>query len=160
MESAPGPKAAWESTGDPSTGRYTVLGDRAIIFTGFPRTKTIDLPPLKLTDIETPFLSLILLSDDGKPLKQSNKLLLAIVGRGGNKDMTWDARRKSISDQWGNAPPQIEVIKARFKLDGLKNLRLIPLTAAGQPTEAIAKPDPAGFILGNTPTLWYELSEK
>ncbi|HEV8292878.1 MAG TPA: hypothetical protein VGP94_13180, partial [Tepidisphaeraceae bacterium] len=121
MESEPGPKATWETKGDPGTGYYTVISDRAIIFTGFPQNKTIDLPPLKLTDVENPFISLILLSDDGKPLRESSKLLLALVGRGGNKDMGWNERRKSISDQWGKAPPQIELIKARLSLASSKS---------------------------------------
>jgi hypothetical protein len=39
--------------------------------------------------------------------------------------MTWDARRKSIGDQWGNAPRKL-VIKARLKIDSACPLQLIP----------------------------------
>jgi len=140
-------------------GRYSATDQKCTVFTGSPENKSIDLPPLKLTEIENPFLSLILLSDDGKPLKESSKLLLAIVGRGDNKDMGWNERRKSIADQWGTAPPQIEVIKARLSIASSKNLKLYPLTPDGRRLEAV-KPDKGGFILGTAPTLWYELSEK
>jgi hypothetical protein len=160
MESGPGPRAAWDTSGDPSTGRYTVISDRAIIFTGFPQNKTIDLPSLKLTEIDSPFVSLILLSDDRKPLRESSRLLLAIVGRGGNKDMGWNEKRKSVSDKWGAAPPQIEVIKARLSLASSKSHKLYPLNPDGQRLEPLTKPDNAGFFLGTAATLWYELSDK
>ncbi|HEV8604893.1 MAG TPA: hypothetical protein VGQ99_05985, partial [Tepidisphaeraceae bacterium] len=150
----PGPSAFYTERG------FTIRDDRAIIFTGFPENKTIDLPPLKLTNIQNPFISLILLSDDGKPLRESSKLLLSLVGRGGNKDMTWDPRRKSISDKWGSAPPQIEVITARLTLDSTHPLQVFALDPSGK--RAGLQPSPvdgntAGFQFGTTPTLWYEI---
>src|SRR5207244_344464 len=102
------PAGSFQATSRPlwSPGRYSVLDQGAVIFTGSPENKIIDLPPLKLTDIDNPFVSLILVSQDNKPIAESSKLLLAIVGRGGNKNMGWNERRKSIADQWGSAPPQ------------------------------------------------------
>jgi hypothetical protein len=146
-------------------GRYTVIDDRALIFTGSPEneSKTIDLPPLKLTNIQNPFVSLILLSGDDKPLRDSSRLLLAIVGRGGNKDMGWNEKRKSISDRWGSGPSQIEVIDAvlTIQLPGLQKQTISPLTESGQRAQPISLSihgAQTGFKLGTFPTLWYEIA--
>ncbi len=151
----PGPSVFYTESG------FIIRDEQAIIFTGFPENKTLDLPPLKLTNIQNPFISLILLSDDGKPLRESSRLLLSLVGRGGNKDMTWNPPRKSISDKWGNAPPQIEVISARFTLDSTHPHQVFALDPSGKradPPLANLGGNTASFQFGTTPTLWYEIT--
>jgi hypothetical protein len=145
-------RASW------TQGRYTVIDDRALIFTGFPENQTIDLPPLKLANIQNPFVSMILVSADDKPLRESKKLLLALAGRGGNKDLRWDEKRKSIGDRWGSAPPQVEVIKTKIQLDSSAPLRLYPLDPSGQRVQELLSNAAGTFDLGNSPTLWYEIA--
>jgi len=147
-----GPRAAY------TQDAYVVMDDRAIVFAG--KATSVGIGKLSLDDVQSPFVSMILVSEDGKPITESQKLLLAIVGRGGNKDMAWDNKRKSVGDHWGNAPPQIEVIKGRLTLASSQNLKLYPLNSDGQRLEGLNKADKGGFILGTSPTLWYELSDK
>jgi len=45
-----------------------------------------------------------------------------------------------------------------FSIASSKNLKLYPLNPAGQRLQALDKADDGRFILGTTPTLWYELA--
>jgi hypothetical protein len=160
-EAGPGPVAGLRRL-EGKASVYSVVDERAVVITAH-NVGDIDLFPLRLTGVKTPFVSLILVSEDGKPIRESQKLLLGLVGRGGNKDMGWDENRKTISDKWGSAPPQIEVIDGLFSLDLAGPYNVFPLTESGQ--RAIAprreiQGNQEGFRLGSFPTLWYEIARQ
>jgi hypothetical protein len=88
-------------------------------------------------------------------LADSNRLLLAVVGRGENAGMKWDVGRHSVGTLWGNPPARIEVVKAVVKLPA--GWKVTALKADGARGEEIKAED--GMVdLGKGKTIWFELS--
>lgn len=156
------PRVGW-SSGGAGTGRFFVRDERAAIFVGFAAgSLPIDLGVLRIEQLQTPFAAIMLVpADPAQTLESADRLLLATVARGQNTGMTWDAARSSVSNRWGQAPAQIEPVKARLSLKSSRPLSVRPLSPEGQVGQAI----PGSFnngqvqidLTGGTPTVWYEL---
>jgi hypothetical protein len=162
--SAPDPRISW-SSGAPgsSTGRYILKDPAGVVFCGFAAgSMPIDLGSLRVERLDTPFASLILVpANPAQTLDQADRLLLCVVGRGGNANMQWDAQRKTVSDHWGTAPPQIEPVAARLSLISPKPPKVICLTPAGAIGQTLnvtkSSDNVYQFDVGNSATLWYEI---
>ncbi|MCY2953325.1 MAG: carbohydrate binding domain-containing protein [Planctomycetota bacterium] len=162
--STPDPRLAFSAT-TPATGQFTLNDPHALIFAGFTQPNTpITLGPLRITNPQTPFFTLILTpADPAKTLADSDRLLLALIARGDNTNMKWDENRRTLSTQWGTAPPRIEPVQATLSLASNKPLQIHALSPAGSPTAEIPSQfsnNRVTFTLGQPPTLWYELTRE
>ncbi len=110
--------------------------------------------------LNNPFAALTLVSLDGRPVRESSRLLLAAASWCGHPDMRWNEQRNAILD-WGRGPTHIEVVTGTVELaaPGARALKVTPLTAAGAPTPHLAPVRLADGVavctLGDTPALLY-----
>lgn len=158
-----GPDLTWTSAGaGTGTGRFACADDRAAIFTGFAAgSMPIQIGPMKIESLQTPFATLVLASaDPTKTIEQSDRLLLTAVARALNHDMQWDTARTSVSNKWGNAPPQVERVRGTISIKGQwRSVRT--LSPAGEPTgnaPAQIAGDHTTLQLGTMPAIAYEIS--
>jgi hypothetical protein len=161
--SPPDERIGWTSAG-PNTGAFTFHDDRAALFIGFAPKEPLDLGPLRIEKLDSPFLSLMLIpADPAQTLDSADHLLLSIVARAQNQDMQWDESHHSVADHWGKAPPQVEVVKGRISLGAGPKVELYPLTPDGQRGKKLATEEADGRLIlptGSAPTIWYELAKK
>ena len=115
-------------------------------------------------EVETDFCALTLVSLDGKPVRDSGRLLLTAGARAANTGMVWNARRTSLTD-WGGEPTRIEPVSGRVLLRGLaaaKSVEARALGSGGQPLGAPAAagrtPDGWSIPIGSPPTVWYTIA--
>jgi Carbohydrate binding domain/Cellulase (glycosyl hydrolase family 5) len=162
----PGPAsdpAAWTSQGEGSyTGRFVLADPAAAAFVGFAKGPLpINAGALWIEKLDTPFATLMLIpADSGKTIDAADRLLLAAVARGGNTGMKWDAARHSVNDQWGAAPPLIEVVGATLSIAGPRPLTTFALTPEGTRGAKLPSSFKHGrtvIELGSEKTIWYEL---
>lgn len=147
------PGATWEKLAA-GQASYAVSGDRAVSFVGLSAAKG----PGPIKSIESPFASMILVSaHPSKPLAQADRLLLCALARGQNTGMKWNDARTTVSDQWGKAPFQAEVVKATLTLPADYTVR--PLDPSGKPLREFNTTNKT-LKLGEDPTVWYELLRK
>ncbi|MBI4977329.1 MAG: cellulase family glycosylhydrolase [Spirochaetes bacterium] len=115
-----------------------------------------------IVNLAVPFAAVEMISLDGKPIADSDTLLLVIGTRTANTGQVWenDARQK-ITD-WGTAPTCIEPVTGTiiFKaLNGAHSVTAAPLDGCGQPLTAHALPAcDEGFLLDIAllpATVWY-----
>lgn len=122
-------------TQDGTNGIITIDTPRSQGLIGFvgnnPKVKTTHLG----AEIKNEFAAITLTSMDGKPLYQSNSILLTTAGRTQNTGAEWNERRTMMS-KWGTAPTLIEPIKGYIMLrdmDGILGVWATPLDGAGKP---------------------------
>ncbi len=65
---------------------------------------------------ENRFAALTLVAMDCKPLAESKRVLLTLVGRVENQEMGWNATRTSVGDRWGHGPVVAEGIPCKVTL--------------------------------------------
>jgi hypothetical protein len=141
----------WTASGE-GTGVITLNDPSVAARIGFVKAPTT-LGPIELTKLDSHFASIVLLpAESGKTLADTDRLLLAIVGRGSNTGMQWDETRHTVGDKWGNPPAQIEVVKATVRLP--PGWLLTPLKSDG----ARGKPVSGEVSLEGSKTIWFEVT--
>ncbi len=121
----------------------------------------VDLGPCQLSAMDTPFASFLLVpADPTKTLATADRLLLAAVARAQNTGAQWDKDRRTLSNQWGNSPTQIEPVRGMLTLPKTSNWKVTPLNPDGSastpiPTSAGERGHTLNLSKGNT--LWYQL---
>ncbi|MDD2600247.1 MAG: cellulase family glycosylhydrolase [Kiritimatiellae bacterium] len=143
-------------------GLVTVNAPATEALIGYVKSNACETRHIK-PNIQNEFCSIMLVPMDGKPIDSSEKLLLAMTGWCGNKNMLWDDQRKGL-EEWGIAPTQIQPVTGSITLrdfKGVKNMVVKPLTAAGKPAGAPALtlmsefPGEATFSTGSpAATMW------
>jgi hypothetical protein len=117
----------------------------------------------ELAKSPTGFAALALFSRDGKPVRQSQSLLLTVAGDVENTNMGWNAERTSVSDKWGSAPVLAEGIAANITLKTTAPKTVIyALDSTGVRTQTVPGRFSNGelqFVIGpQYKTLWYEIT--
>jgi hypothetical protein len=101
-------------------------------------------------DISNPFAAITLSSLDGRPISQSNLMLLTTSARVKNSGAEWNARR-SVTTKWGEAPSMIETVKGWIQFRDLRG----PVEVTATPLDGAAKP--LGTIKGRLIETGWEL---
>jgi hypothetical protein len=150
---------AWYNSAQ-TKGLVTVETEKSQALIGFAKGHDKSLKNLSAA-VENEFCSIVLTSLDGQPISSSQRLLLVATARSANTGMTWDEKRKSLSD-WGSAPTVIEPVKGQVvlrNLDPLQRIEAIALDGAGK---ALKDPvdvhsEKADYVLqiGQPATVWY-----
>lgn len=152
-------RAQWFKSARPEGGAYYRVADFcACAFVGLSVAKMPGIYGFDINTLESPFASIMLVpSDPSKPIKDADRLLLCALARGQNTGMKWNDARTTVSDQWGKAPFQVELVKATVALPADYTVR--PLDPAGKPLREFTTTNKT-LKLGEDPTVWYELIRK
>jgi len=125
----------WE-LGNKKQGLVSVDTARAQALIGFVKTVPTTLKHLK-ADIENDFSVIQLVSMDGKPVAEAEKLLLTTGARTGNTGMKWNKERTSLVET-GTGPILVEPVTGTITLldlNGAKQVDIFPLDGAGRRLE-------------------------
>ena len=149
----------------PSGGMYMANSADAQSVTGYVGGQTVTLGQNTLTfpAFGNNFAAATLTAMDQKPLAQSRRLLLTLVGKVENQDMGWNAGRTSVGDKWGHGPTVAEGIPAMVTLKTRDARHVWALDGTGKRVGDV----PATFANGSLTftvgpqfkTLWYEVGE-
>ncbi len=128
-------------------GQTVTLGDNALAFPAFGNN----------------FAAVTLTAMDQKPLAQSQKLLLTLLGKVENQSMGWNSDRTSVGNQWGHGPTVAEGIPATVTLKTNSTRHVWALDGTGQRVGDVPATYANGSLTFNVgpqyKTLWYEVGE-
>ena len=124
--------------------------------------KTAKSNPSQLSaEVSNDFTAIMLSSLDGKPIRESERLLLTTGARTGNTGMKWDEKRTTLLET-GGPPVLIEPVKGTLAVTDLERasrLEIAPLDGAGRALGPFvtAQKTLTGFRLplGEYATPWY-----
>ena len=146
-------------------GRYRAVGISAQSVVGYVGGQTVTLGQntLAFSAFGNNFAAATLTAMDRRPLAESRRLLLTLVGRVENQDMGWNAGRTSVGDKWGHGPTVAEGIPATVTLKTNAARHVWALDGTGKRVGDV----PATFADGRLTftvgpqfkTLWYEVGE-
>jgi hypothetical protein len=80
-------------------------------------------------------VNVVALDDDA--IGDSRRLLVTVVGRAQNQDITWNEERTSLGANWGHGPPIVEYVPATITLAGTAGLRVYALAPDGTRTHRV-----------------------
>ena len=142
------------------TGLVTVDTGRTQALVGFIKANRKATKNLSV-DITNNFAAMVLSSIDGKPLAQSDKMLLTAGSRVANTGMKWNDAHTRLIDQ-GGSPSLIEPVAGTVTLRNLEKAQTVTVSAldgAGNPIgDAVqARKTASGwaFPIGDTISTWY-----
>ena len=110
-------------------GLFSINTDRTKALVGFLKSDHPDLKNLEV-EVENPFGSIILNSLDHYPISQSSSLMLTVTAKHELTGMEYNGDRTELIE-WGRKPSLIETIRGRIRLIGLKEVRILKLSAIG-----------------------------
>jgi len=155
-------EVAWD-TSDPSNATFQVTAPAVRAVTGYVAGREFDLGGVRVKFGQTAnnFASFALAALDGKPIADSEKLLIVGAGRVENTGMEWNEEHNSVSNKWGSAPTLVEGIPLEVTIPGSftqagalngvgEQTREVPTQVAGGETSLTLGPEHG--------TLWYVLA--
>ena len=144
---------------------YTASASAAQALTGYVGGQTVTLGTNTLTfpAFGNNFAAVTLTAMDQKPIPQSRRLLLTLVGKVENQGMVWNAARTSVGNQWGQGPTVAEGIPATvtLKMDGPRHVWALDGTGkrTGNVSTVYANSNLTFTVGPQYRTLWYEIGE-
>jgi len=144
--------------------RYTALSPFAQSVVGYigGQTVTLGANALAFPAFGNDFAAVTLTAMDRRPLAESRRLLLTLVGKVENQDMGWNAARTSVGDKWGHGPTVAEGIPAAVTLRTGGARHVWALDGTGKRVGAVPATWADGlltFTVGpQFKTLWYEVA--
>lgn len=164
----PGPQVAsdtgeiaWDAT-DPAAALFTVNAPASKAVVGFLGGRAVTLGPvtIRMEPTGRNWAALTLTAMDGKPVEESERLLLVAVGKVENTDMGWNEEHTSVGRNWGTGPTRCEGIPAQITLRTKVDLEVYALDGRGFRTQALRgerTDDALTFTIGpQWQTIWYE----
>ena len=166
--------ARLDRTGSPDTpcvslfaaphGRvWRVAGDRAAAAVGFLGGAEVEAGVLKVKcgRFGRDFAAVTAVALDRRPLRESERVLVTIVGRAENQGMGWNAARTSVGDRWGHGPTIVERVPAEVSLALTSGHSVYSLAPDGTRVRKIAAAEKDGrlmFAVGEADrTVHYEI---
>ena len=151
----------WDVT-DPQAALYTVNSPAIRAAVGYLGSKDVTLGDVRIEmpATETNWACMAIAALDGKPIDESEKILLVAAGRVENTNMGWNEDRTSVSNRWGTEPTVAEGIPANIAFTAIDDLRVQSLDGTGMPKGDVpCRASEAGgttFTIGaEYKTLWY-----
>jgi len=164
------PSVTWNSPPDHSSlithhSSYIINSPASRGLIGFFGGSTMNLGGMTIEVVEKPdkFAAITVISLDGKPIEDSEHLLISAVGKVENQGMGWNESRTSVGTQWGKGPVMAEGISARITLPASPmSAMMYALDGGGARTTLVPCREIGNqVILDLGPkhkTLWYEVS--
>jgi hypothetical protein len=151
----------WDIT-DPQTALYTVNAPAIRAAVGYlgGRDVTLGDVRIEMPTTETNWACIAIAALDGKPIDESERILLVVAGRVENTNMGWNEDRTSVSNRWGTEPTVAEGIPANITFTAIDDLRVQSLDGTGMPEGDVpchaSEASGATFTIGaEYKTLWY-----
>jgi len=161
-------------TGTPDTPRiflstaphgrvWLVAEDRAAAAIGFLGGATVEAGALgvKCDRFGRDFAAVTAVALDRRPLRESPRVLVTIVGRAENQGMGWNAARTTVGDRWGQGPTMVERVPAQVSLvvtGGRTVYALAPDGTRARKIEAREQDGRLTFTVGGADqTIYYEV---
>ena len=114
---------------------------------------------IEMPATETNWASIAIAALDGKPIAESDRVLLVAVGRVENTNMEWNEERTSVSNRWGKEPTVAEGIPATITFTKSGKIEIQPLDGTGMPkgdVQCEKSDEGTAFTIGaQYETLWY-----
>lgn len=109
-----------------------------------------------------PDYGIVLLSSvDGRPLEETDRMVLLVVSRSENQEMGWNAAGDSVGRQWGTGPTEVTSFEVALTLPSSAPLQCFALDGRGQRTkQAVVEVDDGHANIRVGPkyqTLWFEI---
>ena len=152
-------------TTNPTGNVYIASAPSAVAFVGYigSTTQSAGDVQLKTEAFGNNFAAVTAVATDGKPLNQSARILITIVGRAENQEMGWNADRTSVGSTWGHGPTIVQHIPTQLTVPVRGSLKAYALDSAGKRIKP-AKVSFSGGRLALTTrpedaTILYELAE-
>jgi hypothetical protein len=128
------------------------VGDRKVELKGF---------SLALAPGAPAWIAAAVTAMDDRPLSESQRVLLVLLGRVENQDMGWNADRTTVSRAWGKGPGIAQGVRAQIELATKQKPIAKALDGAGAPKAEVPAQAQAGRLSLTTgpeqQTLWYGL---
>jgi hypothetical protein len=119
-------------------GRRLALGDFTLEMAKRPEFSAVSLCPL-----------------DGRPLKESKRILLTLAGRAEDTGQSWEEGSEGdFAATSGERPVLAEPVRGRLTWEG-RTLKVFALSASGKRVEEVGSGEALEF--GGDQTMWYEL---
>lgn len=143
---------------------YVIDSEHAAAVVGFLGGATIEAGALTVHcgRFGRDFASVTAVTLDGRPLRESGRILLTLAARAQNQGMIWNEAHNSVGTQWGHGPTIAERVPATIALTGAANRRIYALSADGTRGQTVT-PLPDGDALqfqvtADHATLHYEIA--
>jgi len=142
-------------------GLVRIETDRTQALIGFVGGKRRMLKGLAV-EVAPEFCAIVLTSLDGRPLAESERMLLTAGARTAATAMKWDEKRHTLTN-WGRLPMRIEPVKGAITLRGRSAHAPLDLVALDGVAAPLGKPQPAAQTPAGSrfpldqPTVWYLL---
>ncbi len=152
----------WDKV-NPQIALYTVNAPAVRAVVGYLGGRSVTLGDVKIEmpTTETNWASIAIAALDGKPISESDKILLVAVGRVENTNMGWNENRTSVSNKWGTEPTVAEGIPATITIHNVPSSESTVqlLDGTGMPKGDVPCHESDGetvFTIGaQYKTLWY-----
>lgn len=141
-----------------------ITGEKAAGLIGFAGGSTQVAGPLtaKVATGGTNFAVVTVHTLDGKPVAETSRGLVTIVGRAENKGVKWNADRTSVSNNWGAGPVQVEMPDTTVTLQRKTAAKVWALDERGnRKAEVPVRFEGGRLTFDATPKLasvWYEFA--
>ena len=118
---------------------YVIDSEQAAGAVGYLGGSKADAGPLRVTceSFGNNFASITAIALDGRPIKESDRVLVTAVARAGNQGTEWNEARNSFGDKWGEGPTIAERVPATISLAGRADRKVFALNPDGSRGEQI-----------------------
>lgn len=156
----PAPRTTLTVTGDAATAVYRAQSPSCVALAGYVGGQTISVGPLTLAfgKFGNSFAACTVTAMDGKPLAQSKRLLLTLMGKAANQDMKWDATHHGLID-WGHGPTVVEGVPATITLPADSVRHVYALDGKGRRVKEVPLAGMQSTVGPEDRTVWYEMAQ-
>ncbi len=158
------PALAWHPA-EPEGALFTLDSPSAKAIVGFAGGRTLDLSGfvVEMAPTDRNFLSLTLISMDGKLIDASASLVLTALDKAENVGLEWNDERTFAANSWRQGPTMVETVRAAITIPTTARTATVhALDETGSRSKAIPSDLSAGrltFHIGpQDKALWYEIS--
>ncbi len=145
---------------------FVASSPRVVVVTGWVGGQSVQAGDTVLTfgSFAGNFATATLTPMDGKPLNESHRVLMTVVGRAQNQNMGWNATRNSVGENWGYGPVQVDGIPlhVQTRVSGMRKIfALLNTGARGRQIDAQLENGALKFSVSpEMNTTWYELVQE
>jgi hypothetical protein len=108
------------------------------------------------------FATITAVATDGKPIAQSDKVLVTVCGRVENQGMRWNDKRTTVGTGWGKGPTIAEHVPATLSLQMSAGSKVYALDGTGKRKGEVPSKTQNGRLTFDVrqqdATLWYEVA--
>lgn len=152
-----------EWTWDTDAGLFVLRAPAARAWSGLLGGKTLAAgdASLKVGELDTPapHATVVLVATDGKPVAESQQLLLTAMRRADNVGMKFNEKRNTVNSDWGSGPARVLGLHAELTLPAGTSWKVETLDAEGVVKAKLADAAASVQIDPAAQTIWWLLTK-